>query len=411
MKKILILGGGFGGIYTAHYLLRELRKEEARVTLINESNYFLFVPMLHEVATGNIRVHNIVEPIRQILDGENFRFCKATVNSINLESEVVNTNVGEFDYDILVNALGSETNFFGLEGKEHALTLKDLDDAYKMRRHIINKFEEANVKEDKEARIDCLTFVVVGGGPTGVELSCEISELIHNNFAKEYPNVNMDEVSVHLIDPNDKVLKGIDEKLRDKAMNILERKGINLHMGGLAQEVGESYVKFEQDDEEKKLTAGTIIWTAGVKPRDMPVKGVEKERGALPVNSNLQVEGYEDVYALGDFASYENPKNGQHPPPTAQLAQQQAKAVSTNILNSLRGRDLESFEFESKGFLASMGNGQAIAKIGPVRFYGFPAWWMWRTIYLSKLIGLENKFRVMLDWTFDLFFSRDSSEI
>jgi len=411
-KKILILGGGFGGVYTAHYLLKLLKLEEAEITLVSKNNFFLFVPMLHEVATGNIRVHNVVHPIREILRGKNFKFFKSTINEIDLNKKKVKTTVGDFDYDYLVVSLGSQTNYYGMPGSENCLTLKGLHDAYHIRNHVIDMFEQAFTTRDKKEQEKLLTFVVVGGGPTGVELVAELADWIFKNFKKEYEDcLDYSKVHLKLLNPGDKVLKGVNEHLRDFTMKTLKKKGVDLVMGAKAKAVGKDFVEYDHNGKKKKLPASTIIWTAGVRPIDIEVKGVERERGIFPVDSCLRVEGFDNVYALGDMAGYINPKTGNRPPPTAQLAHKASKVVARNIAAAVKGKEQKPFIYKSGGFLASLGKGQAIAHVNGLKFHGFFAWWLWRTIYLSKLIGFENKLRVAIDWTFDLFFTRDTSQV
>lgn len=405
MEDIVILGGGFGGVYTAHELLK--RRDDVTVTLISEHNYFLFVPMLHEVATGNIRVPNVVEPIREILHGESFQFIRSTVESVDFDAKEVSTSDGMVSYDKVVVALGSQTNFYGVDGSENVYTLKSLEDAYRLRNHVIDLHEDS-VKQSGEAVKQCMQLVIVGGGPTGVELACELADWTDRLHAC-YPELETP-FSISLLDPNEKVLNGVDERLRDHAMRVLDNKGVDLVMGARATEVEESSVSYIVDDVEESIDSRTVVWTAGVKPVDVPMKGVSRERGRLPIDQALRIEGVDDAFALGDIADYANP-DGSRPPVTAQLAYQQAFTAAANVGRAVDGDALEPFVYQNKGFLASLGNHQAIADIHGFRFTGFFAWWLWRTIYLTKLVGLQNKLRVVLDWTFDLFFPRDTSRL
>lgn len=395
-QDVLVLGGGFGGMYTANELADA---DNLHVTLINDSNYFLFQPMLHEVATGSISHRNIVSSLPEIL-GSNVDFCEETVTRVDLDENVVETTRHSYDYDAVVVALGSQTGFFGVPGaEEHSRVLKDIDDAFQLRNEVVDQFQRVS-QEGGEVKA-----VLVGGGPTGVELGAELIEWM-KRLCEVY-TVSPDAVSVALVDRGEKVLGGIDERLRDYAMQTLSDKGINLRMESSVAEVTDKAVRLE---DETELPCTLPVWTAGVQPADVPVNGVEKDRGRIPVEQDLSVQGHDDAFALGDIAGFSNP-DGETFPPTAQLAYQQAFGAAKNVEASVNDGSTTPFTFVDKGFLASLGHGKAVAYVKGLRLYGFPAWFLWRSIYLTKLVGWQNTFRVMSDWTFDLFSKRDTSKI
>lgn len=408
-KRVLILGAGFGGTYVYKNLHKTFHKHpKVELSLIDDSNYFLFTPMLHEVATGNLAPENIIEPLRKVLGCMHAGFHLGTVKSVSTKKKEVKTSNGVVPYDILVVALGATTNFRGVPGaKEHCYELKSLDDAIKLKNHFIETFERAASEEDSSKRAEMLHFVVVGGGPTGVELAAEMADLFFDTFGKYYDREMMNQVKISLVQKGSELLEHFPVSLREKSLKLLQKKNVDIHFGVVASEVGTDQVVL---DNGETLKAHTAIWTAGVKPveLDWDVE-MPLERGKIDVTETMQAKGYSDIYVLGDMANFVNPVDGKSVPALAQVATSQATGVADNIKLMLAGKKPKSFKYRHKGSFVSLGDWAAAGEIGRVPFFGHLAWWMWRTIYLTKLISWQKMMQVMLDWTINLFTPRDIS--
>ena len=410
--RIVILGGGFGGVSTARRLEQLLWRDPGlEITLVSQSNYLLFTPMLAEVAASALEPQHIGCPVRAALP--NTRFHRAHVEDIDPEGQVVrvrssgSAETEAITYDHLVLALGSIPNYFGLPGMEaNAFTLKSLHDATELRNHVISQLEQADVDPDEENRRRRLTFVVVGGGFAGTEMVAELFDLVHS-VRRYYPAIANDELRFVLIHSRDRILPEIGPRLADYALRTLRARGVEFLLetrvvGATAEGVlvGDATL----------IPASTIVWTAGNQPN--PVLSLlpsERSRtGALVAEATLQVRGLSNVWAVGDCAQIPDPSGeGRSYPPTAQHAMREGKAAASNIAASLTGRPLKPFRFRSLGMLVPLGHRTGVAEIGGLRFSGLLAWLMWRGVYLSLLPGLEKKVRVLLDWAIDLFFPRD----
>ena len=410
VKNIVIIGGGFGGVYTAKYLIKKFKNNnDIKITLINRENYFLFTPLLHEVATGGLNRHNIVEPIRQILKANNFEFVKCEVKEIDFNKKIVYTNLCDINYDYLVIAIGSTTNFYNIPGaKEYCLDLKNMQAAASVRNKIINSLEIASKLNKKQNISKYLTFCIVGGGPTGVELSAEISEFVKQMLKDNYKHLG-NNFKIYLIHKGDKIMPFIHPKCVEKASNELKNKGVTLLLNSSVTKVFDDRAEINNN---KKIYSNTIIWTSGVKPNEIKtIPKITDEKGFFHINEYLQVKNMKNVFALGDCALFLNKNEYKPIPALAQTALIESRYISNNIINLIEGRKLEECKVRLSGLLVSIGQKYAVADIHGIRFKGFLAWWLWRTIYLFKLVGRANKFRVALDWTINLFSKRDTSEI
>jgi len=408
-KQILILGGGFAGLSAAMELDKTLARDpDVEVTVVNRENFFLFTPMLHEVAASDLDLTTIVNPARKLL--RRVKFFAGEVREIDLEKRQVVVAHG-FDhhthalgYDYLVLGLGSTTNFYGLPGlEERALTMKSLSDAMRLRNHLIAHLEEA-ASECCEVKTPLLTFVVAGGGFAGVETIAGINDFVRGAL-KTYPNLREDMLRVVLVHPGPVILPELGDKLGAYARRKLAERGVEIRVNTKVTGVTERSVELSDGTQ---LFTNTLIWTAGTSPnsllRDLPS---QKERGRVAVNEYLEVCDWKNVWALGDCAAIPNAKVGGFHPPTAQHALRQGKTLAHNIVAAVRGGKRKAFEFSTIGQLAAIGRRTGVANILGMNFSGFLAWWLWRTIYLSKLPRLEKKVRVALDWTLDLVFSKD----
>jgi len=408
-KRILILGGGFAGLAAAMELEKAIAHDRSiEVTVVNRENFFLFTPMLHEVAASDLDLTTIVNPARKLL--RRVMFFAGDVMSIDLVAKQVVVGHG-FDhhthtlrYDYLALALGSITNFYALPGlEERALTMKSLGDAIRLRNHLVAHLEEA-ASECCEDKVPLLTFVVAGGGFAGVETIAGINDFVRSAL-KAYPNLREEMLRVVLIHPGSLILPELGEKLGRYAQSKLSERNVEIRLGSKVTEVKPRAVQLSDGT---TIRTNTLVWTAGTSPnpllKDLPCK---MERGRIIVNDYLEVPGWSNVWAAGDCAAVPNSKTGTFHPPTAQHALRQGKTLARNILAAAQGRERKPFKFSTIGQLAAIGHRAGVANIFGVNFSGFVAWWMWRTIYLSKLPRLEKKIRVALDWTLDLVFSKD----
>jgi len=448
--KIVILGGGFGGFYTLKYLHKlfhtyGLKRISTRINadvkliLVNKKNYFLFTPLLHEFATGNVSLENLVEPIREIIKCCDYEFIHGEVKRIDLENKIVELNENKIDYDYLVIALGSKTNFYNIPGaEENSFTLKSLDDAIRLRNHFIHMFEKyannlpgyqpdmspgykpdksgsypGSLSERNPGKISDnssaeLTFVIVGGGATGVELAGEMSDYFYKTFSKFYPKEIISKIKIILIEKGNELIPQFSPKLRKIAFEVLRKKNVEIILGKGVKEVGKDFIKL---DDETIIKTKTVVWTAGVEPNLPEIIGnVEKDnKGRLIVNEYLQVKNYDNVFAVGDVCSFI--KNQKPLPQLAQVAVRQAKAVAKNIFNLIQNKPLEKFIYRHQGDLISLGRFFAIGEIKNFTFSGFFAWLLWRGVYLSKLISNKDKIKTFIDWLLDFFYPRDITEI
>lgn len=410
--RVVILGGGFGGVATAQRL-EQLFSRDARfeITLVSQSNYLLFTPMLAEVASSGLEAQHISAPVRAALPHTRFR--RAEVERLDVAGKVIwirpnpSAPAESLAYDHLVLALGSIPNFYGLPGLEaHSFTLKTLQDATVLRNHVIALLERADVEVDADERRRLLTFVVAGGGFAGTEMIAELFDLVQS-VAHYYPNIQTGEPRFVLVHSGGRILPEISPGLADYALRKLRLRGIefllNTRVGGASPEA----VVLADGS---AVPTRTIVWTAGNQPHPL-LRALPCERnraGAVIVERTLQVKGASDIWAVGDCAEVPDVLNGNKPcPPTAQHALREGRTVAENIAAVQRGRSLTPFRFRAIGVLVALGHRTAVAEIRGLKFSGFLAWFLWRTIYLSKLPGLEKKVRVALDWTLDLFFPRD----
>jgi NADH:ubiquinone reductase (H+-translocating) len=410
-KRIVILGGGFGGVYAAMQLEKLLGRQSAvEICLVSRDNFFLFTPMLHEIAASDLEITNIVNPLRKLL--HKVEVLVGDVKQIDLPNQRVLISRGyhnhsqQIDYDHLVIALGSVTNFYGLPGlAELAVEMKSLRDAVQLRAQILRYLEEANSDDDPAGRRALLTFVVAGGGFAGVETVAAL-----NDFLREalpfYPNLREDMLRVILIHSGRSMLPELGDNLGRYAEKVLAQRGVEIRLNTRVNGMTESKV-FLADG--VSIPSRTLVWTAGTVPNPLILSlPCGHERGRIRVNEFLRVPDWPDVWAVGDCAFVPDIRNlGKSHPPTAQHAMREGKVVAQNIVATLLGRPLKSFSFKTIGLLASIGRRMGVARVFGFNFSGFFAWWMWRTVYLSKLPGLDKKVRVAFDWTLDLLFPKD----
>ena len=396
---VVIVGAGFGGLNAA----RALRRAPVQVVLVDRNNYHLFQPLLYQVASAGLEPEEIAKPARAILRGQkNFDFRMVDVTRVDFAAKRVDTSAGPISYDFLVLAPGGETNFFGLESMQrHGLGLKDIPDAIEIRNHVLTCFEQAMLEPEAEKRHALLTFIVVGGGPTGVEMAGALSELIRLVLVKDYPRLNIKDVRILLLEATDKLLAAMPERLREAAVKTLWRKWIDVRFGAQVADYDGKQIRLKSGE---IIPAQTVIWAAGVRasPLNATLGVAPGRQGRIPVEPTLQVPGHPEVFIIGDAAYRE--QDGEPLPMVAPVAIQMGRFVARNIKRQLRGQPLESFRYRDQGTLATIGRNAAVANVYGIKATGFVAWVMWLGIHIIQLIGFRNKLFVLINWAWDYFF-------
>jgi len=459
-KHIVILGGGFAGIGVLKKLQKEFDNDASvEITLVDKGNFLLFTPMLPEIVSGMIETRHIVTPVRSFC--KKAKFFEADVDLIDLKNREVNLkhSIGKqpkypqqqppiqqqqqqqqqsdylhkhtLKYDYLVLALGSENNFFGnSDVEENAFTLKTINDGIVLRNHLIKILEQANLEQDNhDLRKRLLTFVVVGGGFSGVETVGAVNDFVRQTITQYYKNIYMSDVRVILVSATDKILEQIDEELGKFALEKLKENGVEFIMNSKVKGASKDKAILDNDTE---IPCYSLIWTAGVTQNKLIAElECEHDKGhRILTNEYLEVKNYEDVvYALGDCASIPDPHTGKSYPPTAQHAIRQADVAAKNIILSIKANKMKKgmgivdennmvrtmkkkFDYKTKGMMAQIGKRTGVAILfGKLKLHGFIAWWLWRSYYLANLPTVKKKLKVMGDWTLDLFFKPDVSQV
>ena len=412
-KKVLVVGGGFAG-YMAAKTLCDFTEErdDVGVLVISRENYFAFWPMVPGIIGSEVDIGNIAQPLRRPLIEAGASFRRAELKDVDFKRKIVVAEGGkEFPYDHLILALGSQPNFFGVPGvKEHSLALGGLADALKIRNRVIERFEQATL-EPGQLPDPRLTFVVIGGGTTGVETAAEIHALVNEALAPDFPDIDIDEVRIFVIEAGQEILGELDPALRRVASMELAARGIKVITGVRATEVMADRVKL---DDGRMIRTENVVWTAGIRPNtkledlDLPLT----ERDGVIVDERLRVPGRPGVWAIGDSAAIPQ-GDGKLAPPQAQAAVQEGRAAARNVLAAIDGREdgLEEFEYRPLGQLVELGSRFAVNEVMGVRFSGFTAALFWRAVYLSKLESPQNRARVAADWILGLLFRPAATEI
>ncbi len=425
-KRVVIVGGGFAGLYAALGLNRKLGySHDLEITLIDRRNYFLFPPLLPSAAAGTIETRQVSYPFRRIFETTNVAFRKMSVTAVDPTARIVRGVVeisedpvtheligkeAEYPYDYLVFAPGSANQTFGTKGAEqYAFFMRELNDAVRLRNQVISCFERAAVITEREAQRELLTFVVVGAGPTGIETATEIFDLIEHVLQRRYPEVDRSLAEVCVVQSGKQVLPGWDEGIVKMTEAQLKRMGLKVLLGGRVTEVGPNFVSIG----EQRISTRTVVWAAGVKPSGLALRsGLPLDSaGRVQVEQDCRAKGFPEVFVLGDVACFVDPRTGKELPPLGQVAFQQGAHTGRNLARLLSGRSTKPFRYFNFGGLVSVGEHFAAVNLLGVRISGVLGWFIWRTLYLSKLVGLSNKIRVVLDWTLDLLVERSISQI
>ncbi len=412
IKRVLILGGGFAGLEAAQNLEKIFRqRDDIEITLVNQNNYLIFTSMLAEVVSSSIEAPNIVIPLRECLKKASFK--ELIADTIDLGNKTVTCHradtheIKTLGYDYLVLAMGSITGYHGVEGaEEYSFPLKNLADAMELRSHVIDMFEMADIEEDHGVRSRLLTFTVVGGGYTGIEVAAELNDYVGAS-RKFYRNVKPDEVKVVVIDPGDRIMHEMSEGLAEYGLELLKKRGMEFRLKTRISRVTPDSVETADGG---KIETHTAIWAAGTSPQPVIASlPCADAKGRIEVNEYMEVPGYPGVWALGDCAVIPDPHTGRPYPPTAQHATREGKRAAHNVAAAISGKegDRRPFIYKTQGMLAPLGHRSAVAEIKGLKFSGFFAWLLWRGIYLGKLPGWDRKVRVAIDWLLDIFLPKD----
>src|SRR5215468_3608699 len=410
--RIVIAGGGFAGLYAAmHFDKRLARRADVEVTLISRDNFILFTPMLHEVAAGDLYPGDIVNPLRRIL--RHVRVFEADVQAVDLNGRRVHCTGGvanqelEFEFNHLLLTLGSETNFFNMDGVgDWSVTMKSLGDAALLRNRMVVLLEEASLRSDEAARRQLLTFVTAGGGFSGTETTGAVNDFVRETV-RYCPQLREELIRVVVVHPGNFILPELGEELGRYAERKLRERKVEVIKGPRVANYDGVVVTLSDGS---SIPAATLIWTAGVKPspviESLPC---QKERGRLLVNEDMSVPGVSGLWAAGDCAAIPDVRSGagKFYPPTAQHGLREGVAVAKNIEAVILGLPPKPFRFKMLGMLASIGHHTGVAMMFGIKFSGFIAWWFWRSVYLMKLPRVAKKLRVMASWILDLFFGQE----
>jgi NADH:ubiquinone reductase (H+-translocating) len=404
---VVIIGGGFGGLHAAQSLGTA---PNVRVTLIDKRNFHLFQPLLYQVATGGLSPADISSPLRSILNKhENIKVLMGEVRDVDPHQQKVFLNKGDITYDTLIVATGVSHHYFGNEQwAPTAPGLKTVEDALEMRRRIFMAFEAAEKETDAEKRRGWLTFVIVGGGPTGVELAGAIAELAYTTLKKDFRNIDTAEAKIVLVEGMDRVLPPYPAELSAKAEASLVKLGVKVQTKALVTDIANNVVTIKQGENIEHLEARTVLWAAGVKASAMGKvlaehTGVELDRvGRVMVESDLTIKGYPQIFVLGDLANFTKP-DGKPLAGVAPVATQEGKYVANLISKRIVGESLPAFEYNDAGSLSVIGRNSAVADFGKVKMSGFIAWLIWIFVHIYYLIDFDNKLVVLIQWTWSYF--------
>jgi NADH dehydrogenase len=399
---VLIVGAGFGGMRAA----RALRRAPVQVVLVDRHNYHLFQPLLYQVATAGLAPGEIAYPVRAVLrDQRNLQFRLAEVTGVDLGERQVTSTAGRLSYDYLIVACGAQTDYYGLQSvAQNSYGLKDLDEAVAIRNQVLRMFELAVQERDPEARRAMLTFVVVGGGPTGVESAGALAELARLVQLKDFAELRPSDLRVVLLEATSTLLAGMPEALQEAAAETLWRKHVEVRFGTRVIDYDGEQVLLKSGE---VIPARTMIWAAGARAAGL-AEALEAPRGSLgrvAVAPTLQLPDHAEVYVIGDAAYWE--VDGQPLPMVAPVAIQQADHAVANILRQLEGKPAKAFVYKSPGALATIGRNAAVAQVGGLKLQGFVAWLVWLVVHIMRLVGFRNRLVVLINWAWDyLFYDR-----
>ena len=394
--KILIIGAGFGGIQ----LVKALHKKPVEILLIDRNNYHNFQPLMYQVATGGLEPGSIAYPVRRIFKKyPNVDFRLAEALEVNATKNQISTSIGSIDYDYLVIASGSENNFFNFESvKDKLLPLKSVPDALTLRNTIFRNLEKALANDKRESLDGIMNIVIVGGGPAGLELAGALAEMKRFVLPEEFPDLDPSRMSINLYQSGSKLLDAMSEEASIKSREYLEELGVNVFVNTRVKSYDGNVIELEDGI---RFVTNTVIWTAGVK--GSPIKGFPEgtilKGNRLAVNEYNQVEGFENIFAIGDVAANITSENPKGQPMLAPVAQQQGKLLATNILRKIENKPMKPFQYQNKGVMATIGRNKAVVDLPHYKFQGVFAWFVWMFVHILSLVGFRSKIVAFIDWS------------
>jgi len=393
--KIVIIGAGFGGVSLA----QSLRNKDLEILLIDQNNYHNFQPLMYQIATGGLEPYSIAYPVRRIFrKRKNIRFRMSKVKSVNTKKKIIKTSIGNFDYDYLIIATGSKSNFFDFEKiKKILFPLKSIPDALNMRSFIFQNLEKSLTKQTDESIEEILNIAIVGGGPAGIELAGALAEMRQYVIPKDFPDLDISKLSINLYQSGPRLLKTMSEEASQKSLEYLEKLGVKVCLNSRVS-------NYEGDElilsDGNSFKTDTLIWAAGVK--GAPIKGLPDKSIAggnrIMVDEFNQVMFTESVFAIGDVASHVTDDNPRGLPMLAPVAQQQGKQLAKNIIRLTQNKSMEQFEYKNKGVMATVGRKKAVVDLPNVKLQGTLAWFLWMFVHIMSLVGFRNKFVAIFDW-------------
>lgn len=395
-KRIVIIGAGFGGLQVAQSLAGN---DDFQIVLIDKNNYHQFQPLFYQVATAGIEPSAISFPLRLAFHNyPNVHVRVASVTKIISENNTIETNLGEIQYDYLILAIGADTNFYGNKNiEEKALPMKSVGEALGLRNRLLENFEKALVSDNDEDKAGLLNIVVVGGGPTGVEVSGTLAEMKKHVLPKDYPELNFDLMQIYIVESGTELLGPMSKNAQVKSKEYLEQLGVNVMLDSRVSDFDGQYVYFADNS---KIRTNNLVWAAGVKAN--AIEGINPSiimrGGRMKVNSYSQVDGYENIFALGDVALMTEEKYPNGHPQVAQPAIQQGKLLAKNLINLIRGNELKAFKYRDLGSMATVGRNLAVVDLPFWKFQGFFAWLTWMFVHLMAIVGVKNKVLIFINW-------------
>ncbi len=400
--RVVIVGAGFGGLWAA----RSLAHAPVDVTVVDRNNYHTFLPLLYQVAAAELEPEDIIYPVRSILHRyKNMHFLMGDVTGIDTVQKQVLLGSQSIAYDYLILSVGSKANFLGVAGaEEHAFRLKTLDDAVLLRNHILCRFENASYETDELLGQQMLTFSIVGGGPTGVEFAGALAELVRVPLKRDYPELDFNQVHIQLLEATNRLLTGVPERLHNYTIKHLIQMGVDVQLNSPVNQITSQSVILKDG---RTIRTETVIWTAGVGGVSLPQNWnfATRRNGQLDVMPSLQLPGHPEIYVTGDLAHVE--QDGNPLQLIATVATQEGEWAARNIRRQVVGAEPERFQYHDPGMLAVTGRNAAVVRLGRFTFTGFPAWVIWLSVHLFRLIGFRNRLSVLINWAWDyLFFDR-----
>ncbi len=398
-ERVVIVGGGFAGLEMA----KKINKKHYQVVLIDKNNYYQFQPLLYQVATAGLEPSSISYPLRKMFQNQkdfHVRMCEAT--RIDPAGNKVETDIGYLVYDHLVIATGCDTNYFGNDAlKESTFALKSVSESLLIRNRLLLSLEQALSAKNEEEFKELFTFVVIGGGATGVELSGALADMKKGILPKDYPELDFNKMEIHLIDAAPRLLAAMSEKSSQKVTETLTKRGVVIHQNVHVESCEQPIVKLGTGEQ---IRSKNVFWVAGVTPKPIPgIENTSYERNRLLVNAYNQVKGYENIYALGDTALLISEQTPKGHPQVAQVALQMARRLAKNLNGKAKGQPYIGFVYKDKGSLATIGRNAAVADLGKFHFGGKTAWLLWLFVHILSIVGMRNRAAVLIDWAWSYF--------